>query len=274
MRLWLAALGLLALTPGGLQENVRLLDDVPADVMTRVTMTRDTVVFGRRVDGIWELAAQSRATGAGPATVFLRAPAGLVVMSPAFSPDGRLYFESNVRVPAIDGREDSDVWIVERTGSALGVPRPLGAPFATEYNEHYPTADAAGTLCFNSARPGGNGRNDIYCGRLDVSDAPRLVASVSSPDQDAAPWLSAAGDTLWFASNRPGGLGGWDLYVSRKERAGDWSAPRNVGAPVNSADNETWVSTSASGEQMIFRRTPTDGGGGRVYVTAVPAVPR
>jgi hypothetical protein len=141
-------------------------------------------------------------------------------MRMAVAPDGVLYFESNVRSPAVPGRDDSDVWTIERSATGWGEARPLGPPFATEYNEHYPTADKLGTICVNSTRPGGLGRNDIYCGRRDDREPPRLIAAVSSPVQDAAPWLSAAGDTVWLASNRPGGVGGWDLYVSRKGPTG------------------------------------------------------
>ena len=53
-------------------------------------------------------------------------------MSPALAPDGRVYFESNVRTPAIAGRDDSDVWVMERSASGWEKPAPIGAPFATE----------------------------------------------------------------------------------------------------------------------------------------------
>jgi Tol biopolymer transport system component len=204
--------------------------------------------------------------------VLIAAPAGLALMSPALAPDGRLYFESNVRTPALPGREDSDVWVMERSASGWQNAAALGAPFASEFNEHSPTADAHGTVCFNSARPNGLGRNDIYCGMRTSTDEPRLVAVVNSPSQDAAPWLSADGTVLLFASNRSGGAGGWDIYVSRKV-SGEWSEPHSLASPINTAGDETWVTLSTAGDKLLFNRVEPGATRGRVHVTAYSAPP-
>lgn len=42
---------------------------------------------------------------------------------------------------------------------------------------------------------------------------------------------------LYFASNRPGGFGGYDLYASYRAQ-GQWTAPVNLGAVINSPGNE------------------------------------
>ncbi|MBL7804835.1 MAG: carboxypeptidase regulatory-like domain-containing protein [Saprospiraceae bacterium] len=63
------------------------------------------------------------------------------------------------------------------------------------------------------------------------------------------PCLSSDGNTLWFASNRPDGLGGWDIYVS--EWTGTtWSAPSNMGAPLNTAGNE--ITPFIAGDNLYF----------------------
>jgi len=252
---------------------IQVLDRLPDDLMTRVTMNGETIIYGVQRDGAWQLLGQpATQAGTSPPTVLMTAPPGHVLLSPALAPDGRLYFESNLRTPAIAGRDDSDVWVMERSGQGWSEARPLGSPFASEYNEHYPTLDAAGTLCFNSARPQGLGRNDIYCGARGSTEPPRLIASVSSPAQDASPWLSRDGTVLLFASNRPGGAGGWDLYVSRKE-SGHWAPPLNLGPAINTAGDETWVTLSASEDRLIFRRFEPGDKTGRVLVTSYTAVP-
>jgi len=60
------------------------------------------------------------------------------------------------------------------------------------------------------------------------------------------PHLSADGKTLWFTSNRPMGLGGRDIWSSSNSN-GSWSAPANVGAPVNTAadDDQFWFSAAS-----------------------------
>jgi hypothetical protein len=159
---------------------------------------------------------------------------------------------------------------MERSAGGWQNATPLGAPFASHYNEHSPTADAHGTLCFNSARPEGLGRNDIYCGVLTSNNEPRLIASVSSPSQEAAPWLFSDGSVLLFSSNRAGGAGGWDIYMSRKV-SGEWSAPRNLGSPINTAGDETWATVSTPGDRLLFNRIEPGAARGRVHVTAYSA---
>ncbi|MGE0710229.1 MAG: hypothetical protein AB7N76_07810 [Planctomycetota bacterium] len=89
--------------------------------------------------------------------------------------------------------------------------------------------------------PGGDG--ELCLARLvDPDDLAQGVASVTtlselnSPRDDGYPYTN--GDTLVFASDRAGGQGGFDLYLSRRDAAGKWSAPVNLGPRVNSAADE------------------------------------
>ncbi|MFM2225360.1 MAG: hypothetical protein RJA07_1562 [Bacteroidota bacterium] len=53
------------------------------------------------------------------------------------------------------------------------------------------------------------------------------------------PALSADGMYLYFASDMPGGLGGMDIYVCKNE-LGQWGAPKNLGADINTEGNEVF----------------------------------
>jgi hypothetical protein len=256
--LWCAALGVATLN------EPTVFEPVAADVMSRVTVGEQSLVYTVRRVETWQLIEHPRKDDwTGPPRMLATAPSGLIVVNPALSPEGRLlFFESNVRRPPIAGRDDSDLWVMYRGGNEWSIPEPLGPPFATEYNEHAPTVDANGRLCFNSARPGGPGRNDIYCGMATSKEPPRLVAEVSSPDQESSPWLSSSGNVMLFSSNRPGSLGGWDLYVARKSATG-WLRPQNLGAPVNTPADETGPTLSSADVRLFFLRNT--GGTRKVY---------
>ncbi|MEY4934348.1 MAG: hypothetical protein RIS64_707 [Bacteroidota bacterium] len=73
------------------------------------------------------------------------------------------------------------------------------------------------------------------------------------------PTLSADGQRLYFTSNMPGGFGGMDLYVSRRLPNGDWSAPSNLGAKVNTAKNELFPFMSQEGT-LFFASDGREGG--------------
>jgi len=52
------------------------------------------------------------------------------------------------------------------------------------------------------------------------------------------PSLTASGDTLFFVSNREGGYGGQDLWMSIRSENKNWQHPINLGASVNTPQNE------------------------------------
>lgn len=93
---------------------------------------------------------------------------------------------------------------------------------------------AEGTIYFTQRR--GND-NDIYHSRLGPGgyEPPEPVAAVNTRFSDSNPLVSADERVLIFFSARPGGFGQADLYVSRRVD-GEWSAPRNLGAGINTTD--------------------------------------
>lgn len=83
------------------------------------------------------------------------------------------------------------------------------------------------------------------------------IVSFSGQYQDLEPFLSPDELRLYFASNRPlsdstTAPKDFDIwYVSRENKKADWSAPINVGAPVNSEHNEFYPAVS-SANTMYF----------------------
>ncbi len=74
--------------------------------------------------------------------------------------------------------------------------------------------------------------------------------------------ISLDGKYLFFAGcNRPDGLGSCDIYVSKKEN-GRWSAPHNLGSPVNTSGWESQPAISADGRTLYFVSTRPGGYGG------------
>jgi peptidoglycan-associated lipoprotein len=64
---------------------------------------------------------------------------------------------------------------------------------------------------------------------------------------DSTPFLSADGKTLYFASDRKGGQGGTDIYKCVLDANGNFSAPENMGEPVNTAGNESFPAEGPDG---------------------------
>ncbi|MGE0449825.1 MAG: OmpA family protein [Vicinamibacterales bacterium] len=98
-----------------------------------------------------------------------------------------------------------------------------------------------------------NGEHDLFVSTLgsdDVWSKPaNLGANVNSPARECSPFMAPDDRTLYFCSNRPGGLGGYDFYVTRRldESWLKWSDPVNMGAEINTPQDDISLSVDASG---------------------------
>lgn len=93
-----------------------------------------------------------------------------------------------------------------------------------------------------------------------------LGPKINSPYPDYGIVISADENELFFTSTRPGTTGGLidnsdgmglyfeDIYKSYKTPEG-WSAPVNIGAPVNSTGNDASISLSADGQKLLIYRS-------------------
>lgn len=82
------------------------------------------------------------------------------------------------------------------------------------------------------------------------------------------PALSRDGKVLYFVSDRPGGKGGTDVYVSRLENS-KWSAPRNLGTPINTKGDEMFPFLDEKGN-LYFASNGQSGGLGGLDIYFVP----
>jgi hypothetical protein len=136
-----------------------------------------------------------------------------------------------------------------------------------------PTVNSSGVECFATIssdglelylfdldflRPGGCGGWDIWVTRRPSVSEPwsepiNLGPPINTEYDDAKPSISADGLTLYFSSNRPGGYGAFDIWVStRATVTDDWSAPVNLGEPVNSEFDEIFPCISSDGLELYF----------------------
>jgi len=84
-------------------------------------------------------------------------------------------------------------------------------------------------------------------------EKPTSIETINSPAYDGSVCLSGDGLSLYFDSERSGGYGSSDLWVTRRESLNDqWGEPENLGPPVNSTCDESWVTVSSDGLHMVF----------------------
>jgi len=153
------------------------------------------------------------------------------------------------------GREDFYFSKKEETGE-WSQARPL-----TELN----SPNNEGAICISSDGktiifticndPRGFGSCDLYQSELFRGrwTPPRnLGGTINTQYKETQPSLSPDGRTLYFVSDRPGGLGGHDIWTTEKDKKGEWQSPVNLGAPINTTEDELTPFFHFDGESLFF----------------------
>jgi hypothetical protein len=186
----------------------------------------------------------------------------------SFAPDGKTAYFVSMRPPtgASAARADTDIWRLRLTAAGWGDPEHV-PELSSDGFEWYPNLTADGWLYFGSERRAGNhgaaGTSDLWRARLAgerFSEPENLGPALNTPGQDIEPWVSADGQLLLFASNgRADTRGSYDIYASHRCGEG-WSAPRPLGADVNSPAWDFGPRPSPDGRYLFFtsNRAMTD----------------
>jgi outer membrane protein OmpA-like peptidoglycan-associated protein len=173
-----------------------------------------------------------------------------------------------------------DIYSVTKTDSGWANPINLGPNVNTDWWESAPSISPDGSaLYFCSNKPGGFGGIDIYVSYKNKkgywSKAINLGPNINTAGDEQTPFIHADNNSLYFASNGWPGYGGSDLYVAHKKLDGTWSKPINLGAPVNTNDNEASVAISSNGmDGYIASDRPDSKGNLDIYKINLPEAAR
>jgi Tol biopolymer transport system component len=164
-----------------------------------------------------------------------------------------------------------DIWVMDRTPQGWSEPRNLGEPVNSPQSEWHPSMTARGTLYFGSSRPGGLGLTDLYRATSGGGEwhVENLGAPINTPGDEYEPMIAPDESYLIFMAYRPDSLGASDLYASW-HRGNGWSAPRNLGPPVNSAWIEMSPERSPDGRYFFFSSSRPRGSAADAANLAVP----
>lgn len=128
-----------------------------------------------------------------------------------------------------------------------------------------PSVSADGKyVCFASDRPGGLGGTDIWISRRlsdgKWSEPVNAGESINSTCDELSPFFSPDGSELLYSSSGRETVGGYDIFSSEIRTESQSSAglgisftkAENLGAPLNTPDDELFPSTPAKSNSLIY----------------------
>ena len=190
----------------------------------------------------------------------------------ALSPDGQTLFIYK------DTRDKKgEIYYSTINGRDWDTPKPLLGEVNTNHWEGSASISTDGkTLFFTSDKPDGLGGRDIYKATL-INDSiwgniENLGPTINTRYNDDAPFFHPDGRTLVFSSEGHNSMGGYDIFHAQLQKDGTWSAPINIGFPINSPDRDTYYVLSADGKTGYFSSGRPGGNGLQDIYTAIPGL--
>jgi outer membrane protein OmpA-like peptidoglycan-associated protein/tetratricopeptide (TPR) repeat protein len=176
--------------------------------------------------------------------------------SVALSPDG-----TQLYIYRLD-----DVWVSDYKNEKWNKPSRL-SHFINSRKSHEPSVSLTmdeKTLYFVSEREGGFGGKDIYKSEKQNDGSwgipVNLGAAINTEYDEDAPFIDSDNGVLYFSSEGHGSIGGFDVFKS-KLKDGNWSAPENMGYPVNSGANDIFFAYNSRLKTGYFSSIREDGRG-------------
>ncbi len=171
------------------------------------------------------------------------------------SADGRkLIFTSCI---GREGFGSCDLFESTKIGDVWSAPKNLGINVNSAEWESQPSLSADGrTLYFVSDRRGGLGRRDIWISTLNEkgqwTKARNAGKPINTVYDEISPFIHVNNRTLYFASNGLTGFGGYDIFFSERDTAATWSAPVNMGSPINTHEDQFSLFITADGKKGYY----------------------
>lgn len=178
------------------------------------------------------------------------------------SVDNRLLFITIVnQEPTRDGRlfSNGDIYYSEFSQGQWSELKSIGAHINGRLSwEGQPSISADNkTLYFASARANDNfGGMDLYkTERMENgqwSDPINLGPKINTPGDEKSPFMHSDSYTLYFSSDGHPGVGRQDIFYTKMDEFGQFEAPKNIGVPINTEDDEHGFMVSTDGRYGYF----------------------
>ena len=153
--------------------------------------------------------------------------------------------------------DNGSIYLSEKDGSTWTEPQKLPEVVNSRFAETSANiSHDYSTFYFTSDRKGGYGGLDIYKTTQQNdgtwSEAVNMGPNINTAYDEEGPYLHPHGKKFFFASKGHRNMGGFDIFVSKLDGNNEWGEPVNVGYPINTPDDQIFVSATADAKTFYF----------------------
>lgn len=157
-----------------------------------------------------------------------------------------------------------DIYVSEKTDDSWSEPKRLA--INSKYWEGHAAVNSNGDfMLFSSNRVGGYGGQDLYSATLlengKWGNIKNLGSTINTKYNEDAPFFQPDDSTFNFSSQGHTSMGGYDIFEAKMNADKTYSAPRNIGYPINTTSNDIFYSTSGKGN--VYYSSARKGGFGQ-----------
>jgi outer membrane protein OmpA-like peptidoglycan-associated protein len=182
------------------------------------------------------------------------------------SSDAQMMYLSMVNNDPKLGNIGRGIYESNLNGEHWSEPEFLNEKINSKYWETYASLDIYGNLLFFvSDRDGGYGGKDIWMVKKlptgDWAEPQNLGEPINTEYDEESPYLHPDGKTLYFSSKGHKVMGGYDIFKSTFQDDLSWTAPENMGYPINTVVDDLFFSPTVNGKRAYFSSYRSDGVG-------------
>lgn len=190
----------------------------------------------------------------------------------ALSPDGQQLFIFKVT------GDNGDIYMSKREGGKFALAEKLrGDVNSLSWEGSVSMSTDQKKLYFASDRPGGFGGKDLYVATKSEDgswgNVKNLGDKINTKYDEDAPFISPDSRTLVFSSEGHNSIGDFDLFTSDWNKTDStWQAPKNLGYPINTTDDDLFYVLSPDGKRGYFSSARKGGKGDQDLYVVEPAI--
>jgi len=175
------------------------------------------------------------------------------------------------KLVSTSGYHNYDLYYSEFIDGEWTEPKSLGANInrADSWESQASLSSDGKMLFFASDRPGTYGGSDIWYSQRNSDGTWRkpvnLGPTINTPENERSPFLHTDSKTLYFSSSGHDGMGGQDIFFSKLDEKNRWTAPTNIGYPINSENDEVDFFVSLDGKTGYFSSNNIDNKDWNIY---------